>query len=39
VSEQKVTVEKVTVKEGGKAIVGNVTHAGAISSGKLENTE
>jgi hypothetical protein len=35
-SDQKVTVEQVTVKEGGKAIVGNVTHAGPISSGKME---
>jgi hypothetical protein len=26
--EQKVTVEHVTVNEGGKAIVGNVTHRG-----------
>src|SRR5262245_14191959 len=33
--EQKVTVEHVTVNEGGKAIVGNVNHGGAGSSEKL----
>jgi hypothetical protein len=32
--EQKVRVEHVTVNEGGKAIVGNVTHRGAGSSEK-----
>jgi len=32
--EQKVTVEHVSVNEGGKAIVGNVTHGGAGSSEK-----
>ena len=29
--EQKVTVEHVTVNDGGKAIVGNVTHGGRVS--------
>jgi hypothetical protein len=32
--EQKVTVEHVTVNEGGKAIVGNVTHGGQGASEK-----
>jgi len=32
--EQKVTVEHVTVNEGGKAIVGNVTHGGPGASEK-----
>jgi len=36
--EQKVTVEHVTVNEGGKAIVGTVTHGGAGASEKLETT-
>lgn len=36
--EQKVTVEHVTVNEGGKAIVGNVTHGGTGSSEKRETT-
>jgi hypothetical protein len=36
--EQKVTVEHVTVNEGGKAIVGNVTHRGAGSSEKRETS-
>ena len=35
--EQKVTVEHVTVNEGGKAIVGNVTHGGPASE-KRETT-
>ncbi len=34
--EQKVTVEHVTVNEGGKAIVGNVTHEGRGLPEKLE---
>ena len=34
--EQKVTVEHVTVNEGGKAIVGNVTHGGQPLPEKLE---
>lgn len=34
--EQKVTVEHVTVNEGGKAIVGNVTHGGEGSTKKPE---
>ncbi len=32
--EQKVTVEHVTVNEGGQAIVGNVTHGGRGASKK-----
>ena len=36
--EQRVTVEHVTVNEGGKAIVGNVTHGGPGSSEKRETT-
>jgi hypothetical protein len=36
--EQKVTVEHVTVNEGGKAIVGNVTHGGPGASEKRETT-
>jgi hypothetical protein len=32
--EQRVTVEHVTVNDGGKAIVGAVTHGGAGSSEK-----
>jgi hypothetical protein len=36
--EQRVTVEHVTVNEGGKAIVGNVTHGGAGASEKRETT-
>jgi hypothetical protein len=36
--EQKVTVEHVTVNEGGKAIVGNVSHGGAGSSEKPRTT-
>jgi hypothetical protein len=36
--EQKVTVEHVTVYEGGKAIVGNVTHGGPGASEKPEPT-
>jgi hypothetical protein len=36
--EQKVTVEHVTVNEGGKAIVGTVTHGGAGGSEKRETT-
>src|SRR5215467_4179439 len=35
--EQKVTVEHVTVNQGGKAIVGNVTHGGG--SGASEKRE
>jgi hypothetical protein len=34
--EQKVTVEHVTVNQGGKAIVGNVTHGGEGASKKSE---
>ena len=36
--EQKVVVEHISVNEGGKAIVGNVTHGGAGSSEKLGTT-
>jgi hypothetical protein len=36
--EQRVTVEHVTVNEGGKAIVGNVAHGGAGVSGNQETT-
>jgi hypothetical protein len=36
--EQKVTVEHVTVNEGGKAIVGNVAHGGEGVSGNRETT-
>jgi hypothetical protein len=36
--EQKVTVEHVTVNEGGKALVGNVTHGGEGASKKPETT-
>ena len=36
--EQKVTVEHVTVNEGGQAIVGNVAHRGEGSSKKPETT-
>jgi hypothetical protein len=36
--EQKVTVEHVTVNEGGKAIVGNVAHGGQGGSKKPETT-
>jgi hypothetical protein len=36
--EQKVTVEHVTVNEGGKAIVGNVAHGGQGASKKPETT-
>jgi hypothetical protein len=36
--EQKVTVEHVTVNEGGKAIVGNVSHGGEGASKKPETT-
>jgi hypothetical protein len=36
--EQKFTVEHVTVNEGGKAIVGNVTHGGPGTSEKVEST-
>jgi hypothetical protein len=36
--EQRVTVEHVTVNEGGKAIVGNVTNRGASSAQKVETT-
>jgi len=36
--EQKVTVEHVTVNEGGKAIVGNVAHGGQGASKKTETT-
>jgi hypothetical protein len=36
--EQKVTVEHVTVNEGGKAIVGNVMHGGPGVSEKPETT-
>jgi hypothetical protein len=32
--EQRVTVEHVTVNEGGKAIVGNVMHGGPGASEK-----
>jgi hypothetical protein len=35
---QKVTVEHVTINEGGKAIVGNVSHGGAGGSEKRETT-
>jgi len=35
---QKVTVEHVTINEGGQAIVGNVTQGGAGSSEKRETT-
>lgn len=36
--EQRVTVEHVTVNQGGKAIVGNVTHGGPGSTEKRETT-
>ena len=36
--QQKVTVEHVTVNEGGQAIVGNVAHGGRGASKKLETT-
>ena len=36
--EQKVTVEHVTVNQGGQAIVGNVAHRGEGSSKKPETT-
>jgi len=36
--EQKVTVEHVTVNEGGQAIVGNVRHGGRDSPKNLEAT-
>jgi hypothetical protein len=36
--EQKVTVEHVTVNNGGKAIVGNVMHGGPGVSEKPETT-
>ena len=36
--EQKVTVEHVSVNEGGKAIVGNVTHGGPGASKNSETT-
>ena len=36
--QQKVTVEHVTVNEGGQAIVGNVTHRGRGASKKPETT-
>ena len=36
--EQKVTVEHVTVNDGGQAIVGNVAHQGEGSSKKPETT-
>ncbi|MDP2601779.1 MAG: hypothetical protein Q8S00_04200 [Deltaproteobacteria bacterium] len=36
--EQKVTVEHVTVNQGGKAIVGNVTHGGRGSPQNQETT-
>ena len=36
--EQRVTVEHVTVNEGGKAIVGNLTHGGAGVSEERETT-
>ncbi|MDZ4345644.1 MAG: hypothetical protein U1E51_24785 [Candidatus Binatia bacterium] len=36
--EQKVTVEHVTVNDGGKAIVGNITHGGAGSPEKGGST-
>jgi hypothetical protein len=37
--EQKVTLEHVTVNNGGKAIVGNVTHGGRCGSEKPEISE
>jgi hypothetical protein len=36
--EQKVTVQHVSVSDGGQAIVGNLTHRGAGSSEKLGTT-
>ncbi len=36
--EQRVTVEHVTVNEGGRAIVGTVTHGGRGPSEKRERT-
>ncbi len=36
--EQKVTVEHVTVNEGGQAIVGNVSHGGRGASRKRRST-
>ncbi len=36
--EQKVTVEHVTVNEGGQAIVGTVSHGGGVAKEKVDST-